>query len=211
MFKNLKSRKSHRPKGFLIKTDGTVKVVRLPKDSEKGTEEMLSLINSEDLVLKLLYADQDSLRSLFLFTHIYNEFPERTTNQEVNMFFQKIFDERTDLFFKGKPFPPPKIYGDCILYLSEPQEENPDGGDTIYNLKITEDEFKFLMKHIEITFNMFGDEGDPAEIFAWPSPKVSNDPEIKKEFKRILAKAKIYTFDPNADSYDDVQEEISSE
>jgi len=158
------------PKGILLRVDGSFESVNLPEKSE-NMEEMLTLIGSEDLFLGILACDSDSARTIFLFLDVYNDFHDETFGKKppLNQFIAQNSKAQ--------------IFGDVIVYLSEPEESS--GEERIYDLTLTIEDLKHLMKVVEIREGVFRSN----VLF-----EVLDDQKQRKELDEILAKVDIKNY-----------------
>lgn len=117
--------------GFLITTNKVVTRVPLPEKSSNKKLNDLIRAGKDGGYLHMLFCDGESDRTLFLLSDSYNDIP-RGPAPEINKWILDVSGVT--------------IYGDVLVYLSQPQDNDPAADDDIFDLKITLEELVFLLE-----------------------------------------------------------------
>lgn len=159
-------------KAILLRVDGSTEFIQIPGSLDDNYEEMVAIIGSEDSYLTGLISDVETERTIFLLTDVYNDFQD-----------DKYIQPPLNSFIANHS--KAKIYGDVLVYLSEPPEDSV-GDDITYDLELSIDDLKVLMESVEINKrNIFS----PFVLY-----EILRDPIQRGRLTQILRKVGISKF-----------------
>lgn len=157
------------PRAILLRVDGSIENVIVPETFEDHPNEIEALFGTSDYYLTTLISDYESEQTIFLLMDNYNDF-HRGQQPPLNAFIAENSEA--------------KIYGDVIVYASEPS--NDESGDVTYDLNLTVDDLKSLMKSITIN-----DRGLFTGLIEFD---ILEDKDKRAEIGQILEKVGIYDY-----------------
>lgn len=118
---------------LLLTADGKCESVTLPGHVEEY-EAMCTIIGAKDYYQGVLAGDSETHRTIFIFMDVYNDF-HSGTQPPLNQFVAQHSEAQ--------------IYGNVLLYVSEPYEVGCDD-EIIYDLDLSVEQLEILMRAVEL-------------------------------------------------------------